>query len=62
MIRENSLHDELKVRDIASSKRVCTANHLRGLTHASGNLNPIHLPRDDGEHRSAAGAEREIEE
>jgi acyl dehydratase len=48
MIRENRLYDELKVGDNASIKRVCTANDLYIFAHASGNLNPLHLPSDDG--------------
>ena len=54
MIRENRLYDELKVGDTASVKRVCTANDLYIFAHASGNLNPLHLPRDGGEKRSEA--------
>ena len=48
MIRENRLYDELKVGDNASIKRVCTANDLYIFAHASGNLNPLHLPSEDG--------------
>jgi phosphate butyryltransferase len=48
MIRENKLYDELKVGDSASAKRVCTANDLYIFAHASGNLNPLHLPPADG--------------
>ncbi len=48
MIRENKLYDELKVGDAASVKRVCTANDLYIFAHASGNLNPLHLPAEDG--------------
>jgi phosphate butyryltransferase len=48
MIRENRLYDELKVGDTASVKRVCTANDLYIFAHASGNLNPIHLPSSEG--------------
>ena len=54
MIRENRLYDELKIGDTASIKRVCTANDLYIFAHASGNLNPVHLPADDGENRSEA--------
>jgi phosphate butyryltransferase len=49
MMRENKLYDELKVGDTASIKRVCTANDLYIFAHASGNLNPVHLPADDGD-------------
>jgi len=47
MIRENRLYDELKVGDTASIKRVCTANDLYIFAHASGNLNPLHMPSED---------------
>jgi phosphate butyryltransferase len=48
MIHENRLYDELKVGDTASVKRVCTANDLYIFAHASGNLNPLHLPDQNG--------------
>ncbi|CCE09772.1 conserved hypothetical protein [Bradyrhizobium sp. STM 3843] len=54
MIRENRLYDELKVGDTASIKRVCTANDLYIFAHASGNLNPLHMPEQNGEARSDA--------
>jgi phosphotransacetylase/acyl dehydratase len=44
MIRENRLYSELAVGDAASIKRVCTANDLYIFAHASGDLNPLHLP------------------
>lgn len=47
MIRENRLYHELSVGDAAAVKRVCTANDLVIFAHASGNLNPLHLPDDD---------------
>ncbi len=47
MIRENKIYDELVVGDTASVKRVCTANDLVIFAHASGNLNPLHLPDDE---------------
>jgi phosphate butyryltransferase len=56
MIRENKLYDELKVGDTASVKRVCTANDLYVFASASGNLNPLHLPDDDGERHPEAVA------
>jgi phosphate butyryltransferase len=49
MIRENKLYDELSVGDGASIKRVCTGNDLYVFAHASGNLNPLHLPAEGGE-------------
>ncbi len=53
MIRENKPFDELAIGDSASIKRVCTANDLYIFAHASGNLNPLHLP-DEGEGRPEA--------
>ncbi len=54
MIRENKLYDELKVGDSASVRQVCTGNDLYIFAHASGNLNPLHLPADDGENPTEA--------
>jgi len=54
MIRENRLYDELRIGDTASIKRVCTANDLYIFAHASGNLNPLHLPDDRHEASSEA--------
>ena len=54
MIRENKLYDELKVGDTTCIKRVCTANDLYIFAHASGNLNPVHLPADSDEDHSEA--------
>jgi phosphate butyryltransferase len=54
MIRENKLYDELKVGDNASVKRVCTGNDLYIFAHASGNLNPLHLPADDRDNPTEA--------
>ncbi|MCB2076952.1 MAG: bifunctional enoyl-CoA hydratase/phosphate acetyltransferase [Novosphingobium sp.] len=48
MVRENKLYDELSVGDTASIKRVCTANDLYVFAHASGNINPLHLPDREG--------------
>jgi phosphate butyryltransferase len=48
MIRENRLYDELKLGESASIRRVCTANDLYIFAHASGNLNPLHLPDQNG--------------
>lgn len=47
MIRENKLYDELQIGESASIKRVCSAKDLYVFAHASGNLNPMHLPEDD---------------
>jgi phosphate butyryltransferase len=48
MIHENRLYDEIKVGDTASVKRVCAANDLYIFAHTSGNLNPLHLPDQNG--------------
>lgn len=47
MMRENKTYDELQIGDEASIKRVCTGNDLYVFAHASGNLNPLHLPDPD---------------
>ena len=54
MICENRLYNELNIGDAASIKRVCTANDLYIFAHASGNLNPLHLPDDDNDKPSQA--------
>ncbi|MDJ0511857.1 MAG: bifunctional enoyl-CoA hydratase/phosphate acetyltransferase [Methyloceanibacter sp.] len=56
MIRENRLYGELAIGDTASVKRVCTANDLYVFAHASGNLNPLHLPDDDDNTQTEAVA------
>jgi len=53
-MRENKTYGELRVGDQASIRRVCTGNDLYVFAHASGNLNPLHLPgamteAEDGE-------------
>ena len=48
-MRENKTYDELQVGDEATIKRVCTGNDLYVFAHASGNLNPLHLPGNQGE-------------
>ena len=48
-MRENKTYDELEVGDEASIKRVCTGNDLYVFAHASGNLNPLHLPGAEAE-------------
>jgi phosphate butyryltransferase len=45
MIRENKIYDEISVGDEANQKRVLTANDLYVFAHASGNLNPMHMPQ-----------------
>jgi len=50
--RRNRTYDEIKVGDEASSSRVLTARDLLVFAHASGNFNPIHLPRErDRDHK-----------
>jgi phosphate butyryltransferase len=49
MIRENHVYDELKIGDCAELKRLCTADDLFVFAHASGNINPMHLPDRDGD-------------
>ncbi len=56
MIRENKLYDELDVGDSASITRVCTTNDLYVFAHASGNLNPMHVPVHDGAEEGPAEA------
>ncbi len=49
MMRENRTYDEIRVGDDATIKRVLTANDLYIFAHASGNLNPLHMPHDGQE-------------
>ncbi|GAB5467052.1 MAG: bifunctional enoyl-CoA hydratase/phosphate acetyltransferase [Rhodospirillales bacterium] len=50
-MRENKTYDELSVGDEASITRVCTGDDLLVFAHASGNLNPLHLPPAAGQRR-----------
>lgn len=43
----NKTWDELKVGDTASFKRAVTAKDLYLFAHASGNVNPLHLPSNE---------------
>lgn len=43
----NKTWDELKLGDSASFKRAVTSRDLYLFAHASGNLNPLHLPAQD---------------
>ncbi len=45
----NRTYDEIAVGDTASEVRTITADDLVLFAHASGNLNPIHLPGKQGE-------------
>ena len=49
MIFENRTYDELKVGDTAEITRLCTADDLYVFANASGNFNPMHLPKHDGD-------------
>ena len=49
MVRENRIYEEIRVGHEASIKRVLTANDLYIFAHASGNLNPLHLPKSGDE-------------
>jgi len=49
MRRVNKTYDELKIGDEAVLHRVCAANDLYVFAHASGNLNPLHLPDKEGD-------------
>ncbi|WP_310618716.1 bifunctional enoyl-CoA hydratase/phosphate acetyltransferase [Flexibacterium corallicola] len=40
----NRTYDQIKVGDTATRSRICTANDLYVFAHASGNINPLHLP------------------
>ena len=62
MMRENRVYDEISVGDHATVKRVLTPNDLYIFANASGNLNPLHMPKSGDEdspevagHRCAAG-------
>jgi len=54
MAQSNKTYDELKVGDEAVIKRVCSANDLYVFAHASGNLNPLHLPESEGSGEAVA--------
>ena len=49
MSHTNHLYDEIELGQEASITRVLTTNDLIVFAHASGNLNPIHLPELDGD-------------
>ncbi|MEO0717261.1 MAG: bifunctional enoyl-CoA hydratase/phosphate acetyltransferase [Pseudomonadota bacterium] len=49
MIRENKTWDELEIGDEAVIERPCTPDDFYVFAHASGNLNPMHLPEEDGD-------------
>lgn len=43
---------DLQVGDTAGLERLCTANDLVVFAHASGNLNPLHLPSRDSDEKA----------
>lgn len=43
----NTPFDTLKIGQTVRTERLCTANDLIVFAHASGNMNPIHLPSTD---------------
>ncbi|MEO1091023.1 MAG: bifunctional enoyl-CoA hydratase/phosphate acetyltransferase [Pseudomonadota bacterium] len=49
MSHGNYLYDEISIGQEATAVRVCTANDLVVFAHASGNLNPMHIPELDGD-------------
>jgi phosphate butyryltransferase len=49
MMRENRTYEEIRVGEEATIRRVLTANDLYVFAHASGNLNPLHMPQDGEE-------------
>ncbi|WP_081423756.1 bifunctional enoyl-CoA hydratase/phosphate acetyltransferase [Celeribacter ethanolicus] len=48
-IFENVPFDKLEVGMEAENRRLCVADDLYVFAHASGNLNPLHLPHEDGD-------------
>ena len=42
---QNKTYDEIQIGDRAELRRLCTENDLIVFAHASGNLNPLHLPK-----------------
>jgi phosphotransacetylase/acyl dehydratase len=46
---ENRPYDEIAVGDTAELRRLCTADDLYVFANSSGNHNPLHLPRLDGD-------------
>lgn len=49
MIRQNRTWDELEIGEEAEIERICTPDDFYVFAHASGNLNPMHLPKEDGD-------------
>jgi phosphate butyryltransferase len=55
----NRTFDEIAVGDTAQVRRTLTANDLLVFAHASGNLNPIHMPSEPGMQSVVAEGEKE---
>ncbi|MCA0044422.1 bifunctional enoyl-CoA hydratase/phosphate acetyltransferase [Celeribacter litoreus] len=51
-IFQNIPFDKLEVGMEAEHKRLCVADDLYVFAHASGNLNPMHLPHDEADKKS----------
>ncbi|MGB0659759.1 MAG: bifunctional enoyl-CoA hydratase/phosphate acetyltransferase [Mangrovicoccus sp.] len=48
-VLRNTPYDKLEIGMEAEAHRVCVADDLFIFAHASGNLNPMHLPHQDGD-------------
>ncbi|WP_074644578.1 bifunctional enoyl-CoA hydratase/phosphate acetyltransferase [Celeribacter baekdonensis] len=46
---QNVPFDQLEIGMEAETRRLCVADDLYVFAHASGNLNPMHLPHEDGD-------------
>ncbi|SFJ39408.1 bifunctional enoyl-CoA hydratase/phosphate acetyltransferase [Celeribacter neptunius] len=46
---KNVPFDQLEIGMEAENRRLCVADDLYVFAHASGNLNPMHLPKEDGD-------------
>lgn len=48
-LHKNKLWDELEIGMEAQTMHVCTADDFYVFANASGNMNPMHLPKEDGD-------------
>lgn len=48
-LRESIAFDDLQIGMEAAQKRICRADDLYVFANSSGNLNPMHLPNEDGD-------------
>ncbi|MCA8882910.1 MAG: bifunctional enoyl-CoA hydratase/phosphate acetyltransferase [Rhodobacteraceae bacterium] len=48
-ILRNTPYDQLEVGMEAETRRLCVADDLYVFAHSSGNMNPVHLPKHDGD-------------